>query len=205
MIAAGRRSKTSSTASWICSTGHLLGAEALHEQAHRLGLADRVGDLRLAAVGQAGGDHVLGHPAHRVRGAAVHLGRVLAGERAAAVPGHPAVGVDDDLAAGQPGVAHGPPISNRPVGLTSSRYAGGVDVQAVEHRVDHEVADVGGEQFLQVDVRRVLRGHDHRVQPDRPCRRRTRSSPGSCRPGAGRGPRRAAHLGQPAGPAGARA
>ena len=50
------------------------------------------------------GDHVLGHVPHRVRGRAVDLGRVLAAERAAAVAGHAAVGVDDDLAAGEPAV-----------------------------------------------------------------------------------------------------
>src|SRR5450755_3890048 len=35
---------------------HLLGAEALDEQADRLGLADRIGDLGLAAIGLAGRD-----------------------------------------------------------------------------------------------------------------------------------------------------
>ena len=106
MIAAGRRSKTCETASWIFSTGDLLGAEGLDEQADRLGLADRVRDLDLAARGEAGGHDVLGDPAHGVGGGAVDLGRVLAGEGAAAVAGHAAVGVDDDLAAGQAGVAH---------------------------------------------------------------------------------------------------
>ena len=67
--------------------------------------ADRVGDLHLGAVGQAGGDDVLGDPARGVGGRAVDLRRVLAGERAAAVAGHAAVGVDDDLAAGQARVA----------------------------------------------------------------------------------------------------
>ena len=67
--------------------------------------ADRVGDLHLAAVGQAGRDDVLGDVARGVRGRAVDLRRVLARERAAAVAGHAAVGVDDDLAAGEAGVA----------------------------------------------------------------------------------------------------
>ena len=51
-----------------------------------------------------GGDDVLGDVAHRVRGRAVDLRRVLAAERAAAVAGHAAVGVDDDLAAGEAAV-----------------------------------------------------------------------------------------------------
>ena len=70
-----------------------------------MGDADRVGDLDLAAVGEAGGDHVLGDVAGRVGGGAVDLRRVLAGEGAAAVAGRAAVGVDDDLAAGEAGVA----------------------------------------------------------------------------------------------------
>ena len=56
-------------------------------------------------VGQARGDDVLGQVAADVGGRAVDLGRVLAGEGAAAVRGRAAVGVDDDLAAGQAGVA----------------------------------------------------------------------------------------------------
>ena len=68
--------------------------------------ADRVGDLDLAAVGEARGDDVLRHVARRVRGRAVDLRRILARERAAAVRRGAAVGVDDDLAPGQAGVAH---------------------------------------------------------------------------------------------------
>ncbi len=52
------------------------------------GDADPVGHLDLEAVGQAGRDHVLGHPARRVGGRAVDLRRVLARERAATVAGH---------------------------------------------------------------------------------------------------------------------
>ncbi len=70
-----------------------------------MGDADRVGDLDLAALRQAGGDDVLRHVAGGVGGGAVDLGRVLAGEGAAAVAGHASVGVDDDLAAGEAGVA----------------------------------------------------------------------------------------------------
>src|SRR5690606_38182597 len=69
----------------------LFGAEALHEQPHRLRLADRVGDLDLAPVGQAGGHDVLGDPAHRVGRGTVDLGGVLAGEGATAMTGHAAV------------------------------------------------------------------------------------------------------------------
>ena len=68
--------------------------------------ADGVRDLDLAAVGKTRRDDVLGDVARRVGGRAVDLGRVLAAERAAAVTGHAAVGVDDDLAPGQAAVPH---------------------------------------------------------------------------------------------------
>src|SRR5439155_636933 len=57
-------------------------------------------------TGETRGDDVLRHVARRVRRRAVDLRRVLAGERAAAVRGRAAVGVDNDLAPGEAGVAH---------------------------------------------------------------------------------------------------
>ena len=87
--------------------------------------ADRVGDLDLAAVGEPGGDDVLRDVARGVRGRAVDLRRVLARERAAAVRRGAAVGVDDDLAAGQAGVAHRP---------ADHELAGRVDVDEVAGR-----------------------------------------------------------------------
>ncbi|KAG0773045.1 hypothetical protein G6F22_015217 [Rhizopus arrhizus] len=53
----------------------------------------------------AGGHNVLGHVARGVGGRTVDLGRILARERAAAVRACAAVGVDDDLAAGQAAIA----------------------------------------------------------------------------------------------------
>ena len=147
------------------------GAEGLDEQADRLGLADRVGDLDLAARGEAGGDDVLGDPAHRVRGRAVDLGRVLAGEGAAAVAGHAAVGVDDDLAAGEAGVAHRAADLEAAGRVDQQPVALGVQLDAVvderlELRLDDELADVGGEQRVEVDVGGVLRGDDDGVEAD---------------------------------------
>ncbi len=54
---------------------------------------------------EAGFDDVLGHPAGGVGTGAIHLRRVLAREGASTVRGGPAVGVDDDLAPGEPRVA----------------------------------------------------------------------------------------------------
>src|SRR3546814_19488773 len=72
----------------------------LDRDAGRLGDADGVADLHLAAVGQASGDHVLGAGARGVGGRAVDLGRVLTGETAAAVAGPAAIGADEDIAPG---------------------------------------------------------------------------------------------------------
>ena len=85
----------------------------------RLGDADRVGELQGAALGQAGGDDVLGEIARGVGGRAVDLGRVLAREGAAAVRRRAAVGVDDDLAPGEAAIA---------VGSADVEFAGRVDV-----------------------------------------------------------------------------
>src|SRR5690606_21853191 len=84
----------------------LAGAEGGDRDRGRLGHADGVGNLHFATVGQAGGNHVLGDVARGIGGRAVDLRRVLAGERTTAVAGPAAVGVDDDLAAGQAAVAH---------------------------------------------------------------------------------------------------
>src|SRR6266550_2849299 len=84
-----------------------LGAERLDEQTDRLRLADGVRDLHLDLGGEPRRDDILGHPPHRVARGSVNLRRVLAGERPAAVAGVATVGVNDDLAAGEPGVTHG--------------------------------------------------------------------------------------------------
>ena len=167
MIAAGRRSKTSRIASWIVSQRHRLGAEGLDVETDRLRLADGVGHLHLAAPGQPGRDDVLGDPAHGVGGGAVDLRRVLAGEGAATVPGHAAVGVDDDLATGEPGVAH------RAADLEAT---GRVDEEPVTSRCRCRArrrpalttwsAMSGWSRFSSDDVARVLCGHDDGVERD---------------------------------------
>src|SRR5260370_29710031 len=81
--------------------------------------ADRVSQLQRAALGEAGGDDVLGEIARGIGCGAVDLGRVLAGERTAAMRGRAAIGVDDDLAAGQTGIA---------VGTADVEFSGGIYV-----------------------------------------------------------------------------
>ena len=80
-------------------------AEGVDVNADRLRMADGVGKLNFALGREAGCDDVLRHLAAHVSRAAIHLGRILAGESAAAVTAHAAVAIDDDLAAGQAGVA----------------------------------------------------------------------------------------------------
>src|SRR5258706_3972091 len=63
----------------------LLRAERLDENRHRMRDADRVRDLDLATLGEARCDDVLRDVACGIRGRAIDLRRILAGERAAAV------------------------------------------------------------------------------------------------------------------------
>ena len=70
------------------------GSGQVDQDADRLRNADGVGELNFARVGQTGGDDIFRDVASHVRGAAVDLGRVFAGERAAAVTSPTAVGVD---------------------------------------------------------------------------------------------------------------
>ena len=160
-MAAGRRSKCSPMSLWMTAELDLLGALAVDHHRHRVGDADGVGDLQLAALGETGGDDVLGDVAGGIGARAVDLARVLAGEGAAAVRRGAAVGVDDDLAAGEAGVAHG---------TADHELAGGVDDDEVfepavvqvlgQDGLDHVLEDVGIDDALQVGALGVLRGED---------------------------------------------
>src|SRR5262249_27704238 len=124
-----------------------------------------VGQLHLGAGREAGGHHVLGDVAGHVAGRTIHLGWILARKGAAAVAAVAAVGVHDDLAAGQPGVAHG---------AADHEPAGGVDVvlgALVEHGGgNYRADDMFQNGVAQVVVRHrvaVLGGDDHRVHAGR--------------------------------------
>ncbi len=86
--------------------------------------------------------------------------------------GHAAVRVDDDLAAGEAGVAHRAADLEAAGRVHEETVALGLQLDAVveeglELRLHHELADVGGEEGVEVDVRRAPRGDDDRVQTDR--------------------------------------
>ncbi len=105
--AAGRQVEVLTDELFDLLVGDLAAAECLNRDGSRLALADGVGDDDLHAIRESGGDAVLGDIACRVGCGAVNLRRVLARERAAAVPGEAAVCVHENLATGQAGVAHG--------------------------------------------------------------------------------------------------
>jgi len=125
--------------------GHLAGAEGLHQHAYRPSHTDSVGQLHLAAIRQARGHYILGHPTGCVCGAAVHLGGILAGEGAASVGCAAAVGVHDDLASGEAAIA---------LGTADDKSAGGVHIDlgvlvqqvcghgGLDDQPDHILADL---------------------------------------------------------------
>ena len=124
-----------------------------------VGMTDGVGELELAAGRQTGGHDVLRHPARHVGRAAIHLGRVLAGEGAAAVTAHAAVGVHNDFAAGQAGVA---------LRSAHDKAAGGVDEElglgCEQLRRKDFLDDLLDAKFFDLavlDLRAVLGGDDH--------------------------------------------
>ncbi len=166
-MAAGRRSKISSTTPRDAGRVGALGAERLDQQGDRSGHADRVGHLELAAGRRAGGDQVLGHPACRVGSRAIDLGGVLPGEGAAAVACHPAVGVDDDLAPGETGVGVGTALLEDPGRVGQDPECRAVELGG-EQRLDDVVPQVGQEEGLEVDARIVLGRDEHGLERDRP-------------------------------------
>ena len=95
-------------------------AVCLDKHAHGLGHAYRIGNLHEAFVTHSGGDKVLGDVACCIGAAAVNLGRVFAGECAAAVGSAATVGIDYNLAPGEAGISGGPAYDE---------LSGGVDVQ----------------------------------------------------------------------------
>src|SRR5690606_17129199 len=124
-----------------------------------------VADLHLALAGQAGGHDVLGHVARRIGGRAVDLGRVFAREGAAAVRARAAVGVDDDLAAGEAAVA---------LRSAGDKAAGGVH-QELGARRDQAFGEAGLDDVFDDgfvdgrlrDLGRVLGRQHHGVDLDR--------------------------------------
>src|SRR5207245_3992251 len=85
---------------------HLARPERLHVERDRTRAADHVRDLHLETIGEPRLHHVLRDVAKGVGRGTVDLRWILARERATAMAGVAAVGVDDDLAAREAGVSH---------------------------------------------------------------------------------------------------
>src|SRR5690606_1315519 len=137
----------------------LAGTEGVDRHRGRLGHADGVGHLNLATFGEAGGNNVLGYVTPGIGGAAVNLGRILAGEGATTMAGHAAVGVDNDLAPGQAAVTHRP-ADNELAGRVDVILGVGMQQLGRNHVLDdgfhHRLTQVG-----LLDIRVVLgRQHD---------------------------------------------
>ncbi len=140
--------------------GQAARSEGVDQHAGGLRHADGVGNLHLALVGQAGRHQVLGHVAGRVGGGPVDLRGVLPGERAAAVAAVTPVGVHDDLAAGQTGIAQGP-ADLEVAGRVDEDLGLAVDQVGRDHLADHVLGDVGHD--LRVLHGRVLGRNHHGV------------------------------------------
>ncbi len=83
--------------------------------------------------------------------------------------GHATVGVDDDLAAGEAGVAHRAAEDERSGRVDQQTHVGRVEVGQVrvgEHRIDDVGAQIRREQVVQIDIGGVLRRDDDRVETD---------------------------------------
>jgi hypothetical protein len=138
--------------------------ERLDRQRDRSGDPDAIGDLDLEAVRESSRDDVLRDPPRGVGAGPIDLRRILAGEGAAAVAGHAAVAVDDDLAAGEPGVTHRAARHEPPSGIDVHDGVGLAEIGG-DRWPDHRVDDLAPEPF-RTNVRVVLRRDDH--GPDAP-------------------------------------
>ena len=104
------------------TVGHvdLGGAVGVHTQAHRLGHANGIRYLHQCTRGHTGCHQILGYMAGGIGGRTVDLAGVFAREGTAAVGAVASVGVDDNLAAGEAGVA---------IGATDHEFACRIDQQ----------------------------------------------------------------------------
>src|SRR6476619_1141691 len=135
--------------------GHLLRIFRIDEDGNRISHTDRISQLHFALVGQPGRDDVFCDVARHVRCRAVDLCGVLARERAAAMAAVSAVRVDDDLAAGEAGIAHRP-ADDEPSGRIDMVLDAGRIIAAIRHdRLDDLFHDASFD-LLGRDVRTVL-------------------------------------------------
>src|ERR1043166_4342799 len=142
------------------------GAGGIDEHRNRVRHADGVRELDQTTIGETGGDDVFRDVARHVGSGTIDLRRVFAGERAAAVRCVTTVGIDDDLASGQTGIA---------LRAASHETARRVDVILrifIEQFrrdgvLDDFLFDLGTQLFV-ADVCVVLRRNDDGFEAERP-------------------------------------
>jgi hypothetical protein len=147
----------------LLGAGHA-GAVGVHEHGQGVGHTDGVGQLHKHSVGEAGGNQGLGDPAGSVGGGAIHLGGVLAGEGSTTVGSPTAIGINDDLSAGQTSIT---------VRTTNDEAARGVqvvdgllvEVLGRDDGLDHVLHELGLDLLLG-DVLAVLGGDHDGVDAD---------------------------------------
>ena len=148
------------------SDGHLLGAEGVDHDGERVRNADGICELHLATMGEACCHDVFRHPARRVGGRAVHFGAILAAERSASMSAHAAVGVDDDLAPGQAGVAHGTTHHEAPRWVHVNLGALPSDARSLHDGRDHMLKHISLDDRHVIDLGSMLGGDDDGLDGD---------------------------------------
>ena len=143
------------------SISDFLAEELGDQNGDRMGNADGVGQLELALRRETRRDDVLCDIPRHICAAAVDLRRILAGERAAAVGCVAAVGVDDDLAAGQAGVASRA-TDDEAAGRVHVVFRVLVQKTGREIRLDDRLDD-RLPQIVDGDLLRVLGRNDDRI------------------------------------------
>ena len=144
--------------------GDLAGTEGIDEDGDRTCDADGIGKLDLATVSDAGSDDILRYIASCIRCRTVDFRRILAGECAAAMTGHAAIGIDDDLTAGKTGI---------PLRAADDETAGRIDeVLRIlqEFGRDGRFNDMFHHIIMDLclgDIRIMLRGNDDGIHTDR--------------------------------------
>ena len=168
-MAPGRRSKCSRTPR--CGPGDRLRVEALDLDRDRVRDANRVGDLELAALRQAGGDDVLGHVTDGVGGRAVDLRRVLPENAPPPWRAAPPYVSTMIFLPVRPVSPMGPPTTNLPVGLTRTKSlleAALVVEVARKDGMEHVLDQIGLDQRLLVQPVAVLGGDEDTDDLDGP-------------------------------------
>ena len=110
-----------------------------------MGNADRIGDLDFELLGQASGNEIFGDIASRIGARAIDFGGVFSRECTAAVASHASVGVDDDLAPGQPSIGDRTALSESPLGLTKNFVflsSSSLRDRLTDHHVEHAFLDL---------------------------------------------------------------